>query len=74
MILNETISFTFEKNCGRLVYQLINGVSYMTIKSQIQELIEFLGENGVRVSPTFYRYPEQDQLKVLNKMIRELVA
>ena len=46
----------------------------MTIKSQIQELIEFLGENGIRVSPTFYRYPEQDQLKVLNKMIRELVA
>jgi len=41
---------------------------------QINELIEFLGENGVRVDPTFKRYPEEDQLKVLNKMIRELVA
>ena len=41
---------------------------------QINELIEFLGENGIRVDPTFKRYPEKDQLKVLNKMIRELVA
>ena len=36
---------------------------------QINELIEFLGENGIRVAPTFKRYPEKDQLKILNKMI-----
>ena len=41
---------------------------------QINELIEFLGENGIRVAPTFKRYPEKDQLKILNKMVRELVA
>ena len=44
----------------------------MTLK--VKELIDFLGENGVRVSPTFSRYSEEEQLKVLNKMIRELVA
>jgi hypothetical protein len=41
---------------------------------KIKEMIEFLGENGIRVSPTFSCYSEEVQLKVLNKMIRELVA
>ena len=42
--------------------------------AKVKEMIEFLGENGIRVSPTFSRYSEEVQLKVLNKMIRELVA
>jgi hypothetical protein len=46
----------------------------MTMKSKIQELVNFLEENGVRVSPTFYAYPEASQLKTLNKLVRELVA
>ncbi len=41
---------------------------------KVKEMIEFLGENGIRISPTFSRYSEEQQLKVLNKMIRELVA
>jgi len=45
----------------------------MTLK--VKEMIEFLGENGIRVSPTLFSgYSEEVQLKVLNKMIRELVA
>ena len=47
---------------------------YMTINSKIQELANFLEENGVRISPTFYAYSEETQLKVLNKLIREMVA
>jgi len=45
----------------------------------IKEKIEFLNENGVEISPTFSRYlamtlSEKAQIKVLNKMINELVA
>jgi hypothetical protein len=48
-------------------------ITTMTLK--VKEMIEFLGENGIRVSPTLFSgYSEEVQLKVLNKMIRELVA
>ena len=74
LISNKTISFTFEKNCGRLVYQLINGVSYMTIKSQIQEMVQMLAENGVRIDLSDNKRSDEDTMKLLNKVFREMVA
>ena len=41
---------------------------------QINEMIQFLADNGVRVDLSDNKRSDSDTMKLLNKMIRELVA
>ena len=41
---------------------------------QINELIEFLADNGVRVDLSDNKRSDTNTMKLLNKMVRELVA
>ncbi len=41
---------------------------------QINELIQFLADNGVRVDLSDNKRSDTDTMKLLNKMVRELVA
>ncbi len=41
---------------------------------QINEMIQFLADNGVRVNLSDNKRSDTDTMKLLNKMVRELVA
>jgi hypothetical protein len=41
---------------------------------QINEMIQFLADNGVRVDLSDNKRSDTDTMKLLNKMVRELVA
>ena len=41
---------------------------------QINEMIQFLADNGVRVDLSGNKRSDTDTMKLLNKMVRELVA
>lgn len=46
----------------------------MTLKEQIKEMTEVLADNGVRLTPDYIKRSDEDQLKLLNKIFREMVA
>jgi hypothetical protein len=48
--------------------------SLMTKQEQIQDLLNFLSENGVNISGDRLNRSEDEYLKLLNKLVRELVA
>lgn len=41
---------------------------------QINEMIQFLADNGVRVNLSDNKRSDTDTMKLLNKIVRELVA
>jgi hypothetical protein len=41
---------------------------------QINEMVQFLADNGVRVDLSDNKRSDIDTMKLLNKMVRELVA
>lgn len=41
---------------------------------QINEMVQFLADNGVRVDLSDNKRSDTDTMKLLNKMVRELVA
>lgn len=41
---------------------------------QIEEMTKILTENGIRLSPSSVKRSDEDQIKLLNKIFRELVA
>ena len=46
----------------------------MTKQNQINELIQILSDNGVHITDMIHTQSEDRQIKLLNKLIRELVA
>jgi hypothetical protein len=46
----------------------------MTLKTQIKEMTKILAENGVHLSPSSSKPSDEDQIKLLNKIFREMVA
>lgn len=46
----------------------------MTLKQQINQMIKVLADNGVRLTPDYIKRSDEDQLKLLNKIFREMVA
>lgn len=46
----------------------------MTIKSQIQEMVQMLADNGVRIDLSDNKRSDENTMKLLNKVFREMVA
>ena len=72
MSMESNTFFQFQNNMKVFTTDPFHTLKF--IPTEIEEMTKILTENGIRLSPSSVKRSDEDQIKLLNKIFRELVA